>query len=56
MSRRARPTHRRGNIPLWNGRDETSRPAPNGAYHIRVVATTEEGESVLAVRTVRVQR
>jgi len=38
----------------WDGRDGQGRPVPNGVYLLRVVATTEEGESVSAVRTVRV--
>jgi len=44
------------NTLTWDGRDEQGRPVPNGVYLVRVVATTEEGESVQAMRTVRVER
>jgi len=42
------------NTLTWAGRGAQGRPAPDGVYRPRVVATTEEGESVPAVRTVRV--
>jgi flagellar hook assembly protein FlgD len=44
------------NTLAWDGRDEQGRPVPNGVYLVRVVARTEEGESVQAVRTVRIVR
>jgi hypothetical protein len=44
------------NTLAWDGRDEQGRPVPNGIYLLRVVARTEEGESVPAVRTVRIER
>jgi len=37
-------------------RGKQGRPVPNGVYLVRVAATTEEGEGVEAVRTVRVRR
>jgi hypothetical protein len=40
----------------WDGCDEQGRPVPNGTYLVRVVAATEEGEIVQAVRTVQVRR
>jgi len=41
---------------VWDGRDAQGRLVPNGVYLFRVVATTEAGECVQAIRTVRVAR
>jgi flagellar hook assembly protein FlgD len=46
----------RVNTLAWDGRDGQGQPVPNGVYLVRVVARTEEGESVQAVRTVRIVR
>lgn len=52
----ASPTRAGTNTLTWDGHDAQGRPVPNGVYLCEIVARTEDGDQVRAVRAVRIAR